>query len=494
MKTINIKRVSIYTIIIVFILIIIPLFILSVFNHPSTDDYHYALRDISSNVWIAGIDTYINWSGRYFATLLSSLNPLVYHSIPLYHIYSIAIIILFFCSIWYLSSSFLKGIFQQKEKITLAALGFIFYIIQCPSISQSFYWFSGYTAYTIPSILYIVLLANLFSFRSIPSTIVNLLLIFGIVGSNEISLVIVICTLIYINIEWWMQHNKHTNLHYILPLIFAIFFALVVFFSPGNEIRMLDEANSNNLAWTILVSLLQPISWFLIWGPSLLIGSIIYTTLIGNKIAKHSSRKLQAIFSVSYKRFAWFFIITLILAHIPPTWGIGTVAIGRLANVIYIFFIIAWFYGTQLFISQHADIISLLKNKYYSYFYSAVLLLFIFVMVFNQHGIVSTAYMDLISGKAQHYSIELNQRYDSMKNHTDKDSVLVIKNLKNIPQTIYFVDISTNPDSWQNETFRHYWKCPSQVILEEEPIAEQSNFEQLKQAVKSIRKQKFDRK
>ena len=143
MKTINIKRVSIYTIIIVFILIIIPLFILSVFNHPSTDDYHYALRDISSNVWIAGIDTYINWSGRYFATLLSSLNPLVYHSIPHYHIYSIAIIILFFCSIWYLSSSFLKGIFQQKEKITLAALGFIFYIIQCPSISQSFYWFSG---------------------------------------------------------------------------------------------------------------------------------------------------------------------------------------------------------------------------------------------------------------------------------------------------------------------------------------------------------------
>ena len=493
MKAINIKNISVWTILVIGILVIAPLFLLSIYNHPSTDDYNYALRDISSNIWISGIETYLNWSGRYFATLLSSLNPLVFHSMTLYRIYPLILITLFFCSLWYLSSSLLKELFRQKEKITIAILCFIIYIVQCPSISQSFYWFSGYAAYTVPSILYIVLLANLLHRSTLLLTTINTLLVFAIVGSNEISLVIVVCTLIYINIERWIAHRK-VSTHHLILLAAAIIFAFGVFLSPGNETRMMDEANSNNIKWTVIVSLLQPISWFLIWGPILLIGSIIYATLIAPTITKQRSARLQSLFSVSFKRFSLFFVLTLILAHIPPTWGIGTVAIGRLANVIYLFFIVGWFYGTQLFISQHADMVSLFKNKYYTYIYSALLLLFIFVVVFNQHGIVATSYMDLVSGKASRYSTELNERYDLVKNHSNKDSVLIIKNLENIPQTIYFVDISTEADSWKNETFRKYWGCPSQIILEAEPVTEQSNFEQLKQAVKSIRKQKFDRK
>ena len=66
MKAINIKNISVWTILVIGILVIAPLFLLSIYNHPSTDDYNYALRDISTNIWTSGIETYLNWSGRSF--------------------------------------------------------------------------------------------------------------------------------------------------------------------------------------------------------------------------------------------------------------------------------------------------------------------------------------------------------------------------------------------------------------------------------------------
>ena len=67
------------TLILIGISALIPLIILSIYTQPCNDDYNYALRDSSTNFIYAGIDTYLNFSGRYFATFISRLNPLKKH-------------------------------------------------------------------------------------------------------------------------------------------------------------------------------------------------------------------------------------------------------------------------------------------------------------------------------------------------------------------------------------------------------------------------------
>lgn len=481
------------TLILIGISALIPLIILSIYTQPCNDDYNYALRDISTNFIYAGIDTYLNFSGRYFATFISRLNPLIYHSLEAYKIYTIILLCVFLFAMYYLVSTLSSKTLNKREKIALTALLFIVYIIQCPSISQSFYWFSGYAAYTFPSILLIWLFGSLLKSTQILRTILNILLVICIAGSNEISTVILFCTLAFINIEWRLQHNKKWNRSFLLLWVVAAICTLIVVLSPGNAVRMQGETSSNNIIWTIGGSILQTLSWFPIWGSVLLMISIIYIPLFGKRISESTSEKLHLLFSIKIKHFLLFFIITLFLTHIPPTWGLGTVAIGRLANAIYVFFILCWLYLTQLIINRYPGIITLQNNKYYQFIYLAFFFFFTFNTVYNIDGNIMTSYVDLITGKARKYYLELNKRHLLLKDNQSTEKVIKIPGIETIPKTIYFKDISSDKDSWENETYRTYWNCCPQIYIEDTPKIEYSNMEYLKLFMKEIRKNNFSR-
>ena len=91
------------TLILIGISALIPLIILSIYTQPCNDDYNYALRDSSTNFIYAGIDTYLNFSGRYFATFISRLNPLIYHSLEAYKIYTIILLCVFLFAMYLFS-------------------------------------------------------------------------------------------------------------------------------------------------------------------------------------------------------------------------------------------------------------------------------------------------------------------------------------------------------------------------------------------------------
>lgn len=482
-----------YVLILISISALLPLFLLSIYNQPCNDDYNYAIRDSNSDFISAGIDTYLNFSGRYFATFISRINPLIYHSFEAYKLYPVILLLLFLSAIYYLGSAISQKTFNKKEKLSFTALLCLLYIIQSPSISQSFYWFSGYAAYTIPAILYMFLLGNLLKPIHWIRTIINTLLVIAIAGSNEISTVILFCTLSFINIEWWLHHNKKWNRLFIYLWIIASICTLIIVLSPGNGVRMQGESSSNNYIWTIVGSTLQTISWFPIWGSLLLMASIIYIPLFGKRISESTSEKLHSLFSIKIKHFFLFFVITLFLAHIPPTWGLGTVVIGRLANVIYIFFILCWLYLTQLVINYYPGIITLQKNKYYQFIYLAFFFFFTFNTVYNVDGNIITSYVDLVTGKARKYNQELNERHLLLNNNQSTEEVIKIPGIETIPKTIYFNDINTDKDTWENETYRIYWNCRPQIYIEATPKIEYSNIEYLKLFMKEIRKNNFNR-
>lgn len=96
----------IYIIFVVLIVIcIIPLLFLSLYNNPTNDDYTYAIRNQDTNLLTTILNTYKHWSGRYFATAISEINPLIYNSLTAYkyisYIYYIGVLIFFFLSYKY---------------------------------------------------------------------------------------------------------------------------------------------------------------------------------------------------------------------------------------------------------------------------------------------------------------------------------------------------------------------------------------------------------
>lgn len=479
--------------IIICISALLPLFLLSIYNQPCNDDYNYAIRDINLNFISANIDTYLTLSGRYFATFISRINPLIYHSFEAYKFYTVILLIAFLFSIYYFISTFSKSILNKSTQISLTSLLCIVYIVQCPSVSQAFYWFSGYAAYTFPCILFICLLGNLLKRNNLILTIINTILVISIAGSNEISTIILFCTLAFINLEYWLHHNKKWNKNFLFLLAISTICTLIAALAPGNAVRMQSETSSNNIIWTIGASVLQTLSWFPIWGSILLMVSIIYIPLFGKGIYENSSKKLKSIFSLNIKHFFIFFITTLFLVHIPPTWGLGTVVIGRLANVAYIFFILCWMYLTQLIINRYPGIILLQANKYYQFIYIAFFLFFTLNIVYNIDGNIATSYVDLITGKAKKYNMELNERHLLLKNNQSSDEVIKIPGIQTIPKTIYFKDINSDKDSWENETYRTYWNCRPQIYIEDAPKIEYSNMESLKLFMKEIRKNNFSK-
>lgn len=78
------------------LLAIIPFLILCTFAYPVNDDFTFGLRHIQKNVFQVSSDIYLYWSGRYFATFISALNPFAIsdNPIPLFRIYSAVAVVL----------------------------------------------------------------------------------------------------------------------------------------------------------------------------------------------------------------------------------------------------------------------------------------------------------------------------------------------------------------------------------------------------------------
>ncbi len=477
-----------YLFILICICALIPLFLLSIYNNPANDDYTYALRDANGNVFATIIYTYFSWSARYFSTAIAQINPLVYHSFLAYKLYPVILITIFCLSFYYLFYSLFRNKLSLFKIGSITAFFILLFLFQTPSTSEAFYWFSGYAAFTVPAILSVLLLALLGKEKKLYHYIIGIIITVCIIGGNEVSAVIIFCFLLFINYIRYHKSNKIYNYYTALFLVSAICL-LIVILSPGNSLRSEGEMASHNILWTLGGSILQSLSWFIIWGQSLILASIIYVPLFGIKIAESNSN----LFSITFKQYFSFFIITLFLAHIPPMWGLGTVVIGRIANVLYLFFLLSWFYGLQLFINRYITTIRINNNQYFAFIYIAVVIAFTFNNLLNINNNIITSYVDLITGKAENYDKEIQKRNLIIQNNSSNQRIITLQKINNAPGTIYFNDISNDENYWANRSYKEYWNCKSKIKIKEGTSYNCSNFEALKSFVKDIRKNNFNK-
>jgi len=244
----KIRRKYLFTLSITLLLALLPFFILSSFVRFQADDYCSSTLIRTQGFWRAQSSSYMQWSGRFatmfFTAIIDKLDLLGHQLLPIILILSLLISS-------YLIINSIINLFNYKLPISInfcISLVIVFFtLITTPNIYQSFYWRSGSITYTLPIILFNLLLVILIDSLNNRITWWNILLCsilsFITMGFSEtntamqlvLMTISLICLLIYNQVT---KEKKITlNLWYVALLSGVLGFILLLL-APGNRIRM----------------------------------------------------------------------------------------------------------------------------------------------------------------------------------------------------------------------------------------------------------------
>lgn len=134
----------------------LPLYAISIYNHPYYDDYnfsadaHRAWTDTGSLAAVlkaaanSSRDVRETWQGTYTGTFLSNIQPGVFHE-RLYFVGTFVLLTAFLGCFWFFFSAVFGGLFGLERRATamLACLALTLLLQFMPDAGEAFFWFNG---------------------------------------------------------------------------------------------------------------------------------------------------------------------------------------------------------------------------------------------------------------------------------------------------------------------------------------------------------------
>lgn len=451
---------------------LLPFLFLHFYNHPSADDFSFAVRDREMNYLSVLLEYYMNWTGRYFSTItFFRINPMIYGSLNLYKFYSLANMFLLIINTLILFYNFFTPVLSLKRIFAFTALLISLYLLLMPSPAEGFYFFATYATYQFPNIMVLLLLAILYLLFQTDSkfykafyTGIGSILCIAMVGSNEMSLILAFTTCLLLLITNW-NDRVHRNYLFLLLIICTIS-CLIAVLAPGNYARMTEHPNASRFTWSTVYAAFLTLLTFYRWFAPVLIASVIYMFLIGLPLA--DKKKNSHLFSLDIRLVTAYFLATIFLMYFAFAWSTGERATPRVENVICFFFIFGWFYLLQVALNRYSHLLQ--YERLMSQVITIVALLLYVLNILGIENNISTAYIDLLSGKAAAYDRALDRRYAELTASDCRECT--VAPLPAIPKTIYFMDILEgveNNDFWVNEGFATYWNKAAVHLSEPNP-------------------------
>ncbi|MHC2993099.1 hypothetical protein OB13_16500, partial [Pontibacter sp. HJ8] len=346
-----------------------------------------------------------------------------------------------------------------KGIIALTAILLSLYLLLVPSPAEGFYFFVTYATYQFPNILMLLMLGLVYAFFSTRNNQSRKLYIglaailcIAMVGSNEMALIIAFTTLLLILIA--NRCNTEVRLYLLFLFVVCAISCLVVVLAPGNYQRMNDHPNASRFLWSAVYSAFLTLLTFYRWLAPVLAASVLYLVYWGLPLADRSEH--SRLFKVDLRMAVLYFLTTIFLMYFAFAWSTGERATPRVENVICFFFIFGWFYILQVALHTYGHLLQ--QERLLSPVLPAVALLLFALSLFSIDNNITTAYVDLLSGKAAAYDKALDQRYATLA--TSDCEECAVAPLPAIPKTIYFSDILEGPqnnDMWINRGFADYW-------------------------------------
>jgi hypothetical protein len=448
-----------------------PLLWISQYNYPSGDDYFIAvtakrLGAIEATKW-----WYLNRSGRYSYLFLQSLLSSSDSWLTLYKVFPVTLLLAGFGCVYYFVRACFSPGFCKTTLFILSAALYTLLISLTTDISTGFYWLTTsiqYSGAVFTSLLIFALYLN-FSRTKKPAikTVYGLLiaiLIALLAGLNEVSALFLIGTLGFINFLHIVKF-KRPNSWCLAFFALSIMLALVSFLAPGTHVRIEqigpDFHRFNVLAGAIGMTLYL-LTEFLTSTP-ILPGSILYLAFLNA-----NRDKLEGGFSF-LRGVRWYWILLFMLLIITAVNVVIFTAVGvnslpnRLKNVYVYSIFFGWlFLMSALFFDLSGKKIDVAVPRWIRGVLAAFIVGFLltgyklelssqniipsssvsrrFFSLINTKSVYATAYLDILSGRAERFSRQNEERAQQLINTTG-DSV-EFPLYSNVPETIFVQDVN----------------------------------------------------
>ena len=459
---------------IVLALLVLPFIFLSFFIHPSADDLI-----LTADTWRDGIlvhvgKVYMEWSGRYFGTLIVSLNPLVFGSYFGYKLVPVLLMALFYCGIFYLIKNILRDEMPSVRKHLISLVIFLLFINNIPSTTECIYWLSGSLGYFLPTSLTLFLLGSLikstYSNRNnVGNILLMILLSLMIVGSNEMSMILLLEGSVLFIIYRIFTKKKISKTHIIVcaSILIASF---VVIVAPGNYNRMESFAGNSDLLFSLKESFFAfcKISVTLIQDPAFIIVTMLLIAFLpGFRMCKRFSEmiSLSPFFTIPIS------VLAIMSLYFMVVYSTGLIPALRIHNTVTIIFIFLWFFNISILHNY-----LLRKNKILMIEVPPLLIKLLaiaaFILTVTQfskepgknivcEGNIFHAGYDLFFNAPQ-YNREMIDRNENIERAIKENKKFIeVPALTTIPKSIFFVDITAKADNWVNISTARYYKLDS---------------------------------
>ena len=253
---------------------------LGLYNHPTGDDYYYAvttshaLRETGS-IWqvlkaaLKGVsDQYFIWQGTYSAMFLMHLPPHLFGEAG-YKLVTIIILSLYTGGVFYLFKPILTSLAKGSKYMwcAVSALFVLLTVQTVPFKGESFFWYNGsmyYTGYLAVTFFFFgVMCRYLLSGRKYDLPVLMVLAVF-LAGGNYVSLLPAI--LMTAVVGDGLIRRRSPKAKWIAVIMFLMLLGLIVSaLAPGNRVRGEGSVGNMPAVKAILLSLWQSVSYLEAW-------------------------------------------------------------------------------------------------------------------------------------------------------------------------------------------------------------------------------------
>ena len=472
--------------IILFILSLIPLYIIGIFDHPSVDDYYYGVEtartwqdtgSLSAVIEKAAemtVDTYNEWQGNFAAIFLMRLQPAIFGE-QYYVIAPIILITCFAAAMLAFFTALLTKWFKADRGVAITvALAITFIAMQfCYKPSDSFYWYNGAIYYTFffSLMLFLFTMVTLMIHGQHKQTrIIALILALptGILigGGNYVTALFTVIVLCLITLYYFVRKNRIgiSLLTVTLVTLAGLIFSVI---APGNAIRQASVGGSTGVVKALLYSFA--------YGGYNIASATTATVIILWIFLLPVFYRIASGMNFSFKLPLLFLVFTFGVfcsQGTPVFYAQGLKMPYRIMNIIYFcYYIFMTLNLIYLMGYLHRRFEGSAFDKIMTGVYDAPKKAGIFALAcviclavscvgvikveqdddgnaaFSNMPMSVSAAFSLVSGEAAEYDRELNER---VKLLSGDENIVTVPALTVTPETIFHTDITADCTDWKN--------------------------------------------
>ena len=442
-------------------LAIVPYAALMAFAHPVADDLAFAAAANVEGFWPALRIQYFSWNGRFASDVLALLDPIQTGSVLAYRLTLFALFLLTFAALYALVRVVTRPALTRREALACAlGLGGV-YVSQTPALGETFYWFTGAVVYQVACIAGALQIASFLEAtrddvsgtgRRLYAALAAVLIVV-VVGLNEVAMLMVV--IFYTVAAAWAWRNGRaavTRTAFVM-LAVALGASALVVGSPGNAMRETMYPAHRSLVGSVGNTLLQTVRFGVGWVTSgtLVLATILYLPFAERVAAAHAGlSRLGDRFGVA--------LVALPFAAIPVSvfpayWATGVLGQHRTVSVGFFAFLMLWFACVTAAIGSGGGGSSIPRRPGLKPAIAAAL---VAAIGFGGNGYTIAA--DFLYRRPQRFSAEMDARAAALDAcRTASDRACRVPPSVNVPESIFFLDVSPDPTYWINEAYARFY-------------------------------------